>query len=804
MNNKVELLAPVGSKDALIAAVQNGANAVYLGGKSFNARHNASNFDKDQLIEAIVYAHLRNVKVYVTVNILIDDSEMNEVIEYVKFLYDIDIDAVLVQDLGLASVIRELLPDLDMHASTQMTINNLEGTKLLKKLGFSRIVLARETPLEEIKKIHDNIDIELETFVHGALCMSYSGQCLMSSMIGGRSGNRGRCAQPCRMKYSLVDKNDKLVDGFDQVYLLSPKDLNTIRNLDKLFENGIVSLKIEGRMKRPEYVATIVRNYRNVIDNSVNILTDNDMKDIKQIFNRGFTKGLPFGDFGKDFMSSERPDNRGIYLGKVVRADKYKVYIELEEDIEQGDGIEFLLKSGQYKGIKSPIEGDMGSIIHIDKPGYIENGSSVYKTSSQSLLNRAIESYMNESIKYPIEISIDLNIGSNPVLRVKYKDKKIEVISDKIVEKSQKVSITKDKVVEQLSKLGDTVYCINKIDINLDDEAFLPISVLNQLRRDAIDKLNAQLKVFNNRKAINNDEFNKVKSDYFYFRKSIDKNKNRLTIKVSNHEQFNSLDLVSLDRVYLAFYDNLQDTVNKLKKYKKEAYLWTDNILYSKDLSNIENILKNTKNLDGVSVSNLGSLKFIKDNFNIDIHADIGLNVFNSNTVNYLKNNSVQSITLSPELNLSQIKNISSNVGGSLEGIVYGYLPVMTTKNCPLAIVKGCKNDNNCNNCNFAKGYGLKDRMDAIFRLERKEGHSAIFNSVPLMLLDSLDTIANAGIDMFRLDFTNETKNIAVLQKMFYDYLNKEIDLNSIKEFLYEFKEETPITNGHYFRGILS
>ena len=228
MNNKVELLAPVGSKDALIAAVQNGANAVYLGGKSFNARHNASNFDKDQLIEAIVYAHLRNVKVYVTVNILIDDSEMNEVIEYVKFLYDIDIDAVLVQDLGLASVIRELLPDLDMHASTQMTINNLEGTKLLKKLGFSRIVLARETPLEEIKKIHDNIDIELETFVHGALCMSYSGQCLMSSMIGGRSGNRGRCAQPCRMKYSLVDKNDKLVDGFDQVYLLSPKDLNKI------------------------------------------------------------------------------------------------------------------------------------------------------------------------------------------------------------------------------------------------------------------------------------------------------------------------------------------------------------------------------------------------------------------------------------------------------------------------------------------------------------------------------------------------------------------------------------------------
>lgn len=804
MNNKVELLAPVGSKEALIAAVQNGANAVYLGGKLFNARHSASNFDDNQLVEAISYAHLRNVKVYITVNILIDDSEMNEVIDYIKFLYDIDVDAIIVQDLGLASIIRKLLPDFELHASTQMTINNLNGAKYLKNLGFKRIVLARETPLEEIKKIHNNLDIELETFVHGALCMSYSGQCLMSSMIGGRSGNRGRCAQPCRMKYSIVDKNDNLVNSFDNDYLLSPKDLNTIEYLERLIDNGIKSLKIEGRMKRAEYVATIVKNYRNVIDNSINTLTINDKKDIKQIFNRDFTKGLPFGDFGKSFMSSERPDNRGIYLGKVVRADKYKVHIELEEDIEQGDGIEFLLKNGKYKGIKSPINGKKGSFINIEKCGYIENGSDVYKTSSQSLLNRSKESYENESIKYPLNMSIDLIINYYPILKVKYKDKKIEVTSDKIIEKSQKVAITKEKVIEQLSKLGDTTYYLDNIDINLDDDAFLPISILNQLRRDAIERLNAELMVSNNRKTINKDEFYKAKSNYFNFRKSTERNENKLTIKVSNYNQFKSLDLDKLNRVYIGYYDNLQDTIDKLKKHNKEAYLWTDKILYSNDFINLENSISSINNLDGISVSNLGTLEFIKDKFDLSIHADVGLNVFNSNTIYYLKDNNIQSITMSPELNISQIRNISSNVGGNIEGIVYGYLPVMITKNCPMAIVKGCKNDDNCRKCNFAKGYGLKDRMDAIFRMERNEGYSSIYNSVPLMLLDNLDALCNAGIEMFRLDFTNELENVAPIQKMFYNYLNNEIDLNSIKVFLNEFKEETPITNGHYFRGVLS
>lgn len=363
MERQVELLAPVGGKEALYAAVQNGANAVYLGGKLFNARHSATNFDSSELKEAIRYAHLHKVKVYVTVNILIDDKEMRETLDYIRFLYEIDVDAIIVQDLGLASLVRELFPKLDLHASTQMTINNLDGAKQLEELGFSRIVLARETPLEEIKRIKAGTTMELESFVHGALCVSYSGQCLMSSMIGGRSGNRGRCAQPCRMKYSIVDNMGRLVQDWDKKHVISPRDLNTLEHLDRLIESGITSLKIEGRMKRPEYVATIVANYRKALDFGVEAITEGDKKDVTQIFNREFTKGLGLGDLGRTYISYDRPDNRGSLLGYVSRVDKYRVYIMLQDDVEKGDGIELTLKNGDFKGFKVPINLSKGNVL---------------------------------------------------------------------------------------------------------------------------------------------------------------------------------------------------------------------------------------------------------------------------------------------------------------------------------------------------------------------------------------------------------------------------------------------------------
>ncbi len=804
MNNNIELLAPVGSMESLYAAIQNGANAVYLGGKLFNARQYASNFDFDELKEAVDYAHLRDVKVYITANILVDNSEMENVIDYIKFLYEIDVDGIIVQDLGLANLIREFFPRLDIHGSTQMTINNLPGAEFVYDMGFTRVVLARETPIDEIKYIHNNTPIELEAFIHGALCVCYSGQCLMSSLIGGRSGNRGKCAQPCRMPSSLIDKNGNTIRDWDKKHILSPRDLNTLENLEEIIESGIISLKIEGRMKRPEYVATVVKNYRKALDEGTKNLKPEDKKDVEQIFNRGFTKGLTFGDFGRDFITIERPDNRGILVGKVTRADKYNVFILLEEDVNEGDGLEFVTGNGEYKGIKAPFYGKKGTTMKLEKPGYILNDSLVYKTSSINLLNSAKASYQQEKIKRPIDMEINISIGDNPKLMIMYKGNMVTALGEGKVEKSERVSLTKEKVIEQLSKLGDTTYILNNININLDEGAYLPVSILNLLRREAIEKLDRIVENINHRKPIDEKEYNIKKKSYFKYQGKNMKPDNKISVRVNDIEQFNDLDLEKLDRVYLGFYDGLEKAANKVLNQGKEVYIWTDKILYQKDLDKLGELISPIKkNINGISVSNLGSLKYMQDRFDLNIHGDIGLNIFNSYSLEYLKNIGLGSVTLSPELNLNQIKKINEHSDAFTETIVYGYLPVMVTKHCPMSLVKGCKNDKACGSCQYANGYGLKDRMNITFKMDRRDGFTNIYNSVPLMVLDTLKQIYNSGVSMARLDFTMETKNIRNIQRAFYDYSKGIIDDNSAREFIESFREDTSITNGHYFRGII-
>lgn len=312
-----EILAPAGDFQSLIAAVENGADAVYLGGKAFNARAFAGNFDDEEMAKAIEYAHLRNVKIYVTVNILIDNSELKDALSYIKTLYDLGVDGLIVQDLGLSFLISRVLPNFPLHGSTQMTIHNREGAEFLAKMGFKRVVLARETSLEDISLINQDPIIELEIFGHGALCICYSGQCLMSSLIGGRSGNRGRCAQPCRMTYTLVDEKGKNAaeEGIGE-HLLSPRDLNALELLPEICRTGVSSLKFEGRMKRPEYVATVIRIYREALDRykknpeSFSVWAE-EQKELAQIFNRDFTTGYLLNNPGRDLMSYKRPNNRG-------------------------------------------------------------------------------------------------------------------------------------------------------------------------------------------------------------------------------------------------------------------------------------------------------------------------------------------------------------------------------------------------------------------------------------------------------------------------------------------------------------
>ena len=373
---KPELLSPAGSFECLKAVIEAGCDAVYLGGKSFSARSFATNFNNEELVEAIKYAHLYGVKVYVTVNTLVYEKEVDSFIEYIDFLHQNNVDAILVQDIGMLHLIRSIFPNLEIHASTQMHIHNIESAKLMKKIGVKRVVLARETPLELVKEIK-KIGIDVETFVHGALCVSYSGQCLMSSLIGGRSGNRGSCVGCCRLKYDLKI-NDKIV--YKDKYGLSMRDLNTVKDIGKLIDAGIDSLKIEGRTKRPEYSYLVTKIYRKAIDNYIKYkdvkISKKDEMDLLEIFNRTFTKGYILND--NDVINNYRPNHVGLEIGKVIYSNNGAVKIKLSNYLNKLDGIRF-------------INDDIGLTITNMKV----NGKNVDKAYK----NDIVEIYLDKKVK---------------------------------------------------------------------------------------------------------------------------------------------------------------------------------------------------------------------------------------------------------------------------------------------------------------------------------------------------------------------------------------------------------------------
>ena len=407
-----ELLSPAGNIECLKSAINNGADAVYLGGKSFGARAYAGNFNKEELLEAINYAHLYGVKIYVTVNTIIYNNEIEEFLDYIKYLYQIGVDALIMQDIGMISLVRKKFPNIDIHASTQIHNHNNEGIKLLKELGVTRVVLDREMSLEDIEKI--NVDIEKEVFIHGALCNSYSGCCLFSSMNGGRSGNRGECTQPCRLPYKLI-KNGKYIDTSNK-YLLSTKELNTTKNFDKLMESDIVSFKIEGRMKSPSYVGYVTRIYRKLIDNYKNnskqIVNQKEENNLKILFNRNFTSGYLFSD---KVMNTFTSNHQGLEIGKVLEVTPKKIKIKLYNNLYQEDGIRF--KNSNLGMIVNFIyneknllinKASTGDIIYLDNKINLKDKDTLIKTSS-NYLDKEILSVEEKKILININVLLKDN-----------------------------------------------------------------------------------------------------------------------------------------------------------------------------------------------------------------------------------------------------------------------------------------------------------------------------------------------------------------------------------------------------------
>ncbi|MDU3009890.1 MAG: DUF3656 domain-containing protein [Peptoniphilus harei] len=777
--SKYELLAPAGDMAALKAAVSAGANAVYLGYDEFSARAKAKNFNKEELREAINYAHLRDVKIYVTFNILIADFEIKRAMESVKMLYDIGVDALILQDLGIAREIRKNFPDFEVHASTQMAVNNFYGAKFLKEMGFSRVVLARETPLFELEKIKE-LDIDVETFIHGALCVSYSGECLMSSMIGGKSGNRGECAQACRKSYEILDFDKNKIGK--RLYYISPKDLNTLDDVAKIINSGGYSLKIEGRMKNPEYVYTVVSSYKKSLENK---LSQEDKDDTEQVFNRGFTKGLFNGDFGNDFISSDRPDNRGIEIGKVLGATKNSAKVIFYEDVFEGDGLEFISNSGRF-GMRSNsfYEANIPHEINLFKAPILN--SKINRTFSKKLYEKVDEKIENFDYKRELDIDLRIKIGERPLIKVKSGDLSANFELDRVVEVAKKSGLDRDRVIENISKTGDSIFQVKNINLDLDDNAFLPISSINELRREATKILeNRILEGSIDRVEIENNLENKK-----FERQNKDK-KSKIKVFFNKFRDLENSSLKDIDEIII----RAKDLEKFNKKFKsREVSIYLDKFYSYKELENLREYILKNQNVRGIWINNLSEYYIFKDD-GLEINGDIGINVFNRLTSDFFKDLGLNSITLSPELNSGQIQKIINKNDAVINLISYGRVPVMTMKHCPFSIIKNCKDEKSCPTCRY-KNYLLRDEKNVDFEVLRQNTFTEIFNSYPILLDGYVNRLLDNKVNLLILadEFTDG------IIKLYKNY--KEEDFKNIKKKLEDKYQQ--VTKGHINRGIVS
>lgn len=704
---KIELLSPAGNIDSFRSAINSGADAIYMGIDRFNARQMAKNFDFESYKECIKYAHVLNVKVYLTLNTLLYDEEIKEALEILINLYSVGLDAVIVQDIGIASLIHKILPKLSLHASTQMSIYNLEQVKYLEKLGFKRVVLARELSLKEIEYICNNTSLEAEVFIHGALCVSYSGQCLLSEAIGGRSANRGNCAQPCRMKYTLCNKSKNIVKNR---YLLSKKDIFGLSYVYKLYSIGVKSLKIEGRNKTPEYVAGVTSIYRKYLDKAIekNNDIDVDNKDINyllQIFNRdGKSQGYFDGVRYKETITENLPKNTGIYLGEVILQKKEYIKVKLETDISLHDGIEVLKDNDiLFSNIVTCIKDENKSVINkkVEKGNVvwlgdiktkIPIGTKVYKTSDAQI-NNELKKYYDGKLKKrrKIDISIKIKNGEKIVVSTNNLDKNIFSTIDYLPQIANNNPIVSESIKESFSKTLDTLFEFNIVSMQIDNNLFVPKSKLNELRRTFV----LQLEQLLNKTIDVKENLNLLKRiDKEIFQKRNLSNLNRNILQI--HRFRNDFDYVNyykekynkkLEIVYIDVYDMYinQNKIFEAFKDKIDIYVVLPNIGGKKTdeyiFKNIEKLVKN--GVKGIIVGNIGYIEKIlelKKVYDIILVADYSLNIFNKFSANFYYNLGFDIICPSLELTEEEVNNLNEfNVE-----VVTDYQTVMTSRYCIL------------------------------------------------------------------------------------------------------------------------
>ena len=699
----MELLSPCGSKEALVAAVQNGCNAVYLAGKQFGARAFAPNFSVEEMKEAITYAHLHDVSVYVTVNTLIFESELTDLLAYLDFLYLNQVDAIIVQDFGVANIVRKHYPDLALHASTQMHIHNKEGVQLLKEAGFQRVVAARETPVEALKEMVA-VGLEIEVFVHGALCVCYSGQCNMSRVIGDRSGNRGSCAQPCRLPYRLK-REQKWVET-EGNHLLSPKDLCVDSDIAILKEIGVHALKIEGRMKKPEYVAHITAFYRYLLNQS-----EQDKKVISSykensqyLFSRGYTKG--YLQQNTIEMSKLQPNHQGVKLGTVVKQTENNTMILLEDDLSIGDGIRFVANEDGcivqkiYLNNREVTEAKKGETVSIYYAKKIALESTVLKTLNASLEKEIKINYQDESRKNKIELSFEGFVGQQALLTVYCGHYVASILSEGTLEPAINKATDKKRIEEQLTKVGNTVYEVSAFEYIGDENLFIPIATLNQMRREVLEALDAQrlcrypMRAKAREETIDYPIETAIEIPYL--------------IEVETEEQYKTCKEFGLEHVIFSSQTSdivSNPLVNEKSEYKKSSKLF---------VQEVGGLLESAE------------LKI----------AGTSMNITNSESISFLAKYGCHAFVLSNELSKKEKENLCETIYKKRQDIrlfeqVYGYQTMMISKHC---VIRDTYNTEkvNCKLCHTNDFY-LVDRKQEHYRLIGDENcNMQIFTSKPI------------------------------------------------------------------------
>lgn len=789
MDRRIEILSPAGSYESLKAAIAAGADAVYIGGTRFGARAYADNLEEDMMLEAIDYVHLHGKKIYLTVNTLLKEQECaNELYEYLLPYYKQGIDAVIVQDVGVLARIKEQFPDLPIHASTQMTITNVLGAKFMEKLGVERIVTAREMQLEEIREIAEQTNLEIESFVHGALCYCYSGQCLYSSMLGGRSGNRGQCAQPCRLPYQ--------VNGHKETqYVMSLKDMCTLEYIPELVEAGICSFKIEGRMKKPEYVGLVTAMYRKYLDLYLKSgkqgysVESKDREMLLDIYNRGGSHGgYYYNKNGRDMLSLKRPNHAGVPALKVMQQKEKSITTKALVDMHKGDVIELPNYNENYTLADDFKVGQTVRFI-THKPQNLRQGEILNRTRNERLLAEVREGIVDKKIKEKMNGELLLSTERPTKLVLSCQDIKIEVIGE-CAQQALNQPIAKERIYKQMTKTGNTAFEFEHLQIEMQNNLFVPMQSLNELRRRGIETLEeailSRYRRVGTPKVLCEEKPLGIEREHIPLYTYVEQMEQWETVVDSEMVKRIYIDCNAVSHVWKN--SDILALIEHTHRKGKEIYFGMPHVFRSKTVELYENNYKFLfgADWDGVLIRNYESLEFLRAHqYTKNIVTDYNLYQFNQSAKAFWKKQNIESTTMPLELNNRELADVGAEFS---ELIVYGYYPMMISAQCLKKTTEGCDCQKGLNvlKDRYRKEFAVKNLCDYCYNI--------IYNTAPTVLASQKKEILDLQPRALRMHFTIEDKETTKNMIRFYE----EVFCHGTDRC----EPDMEFTRGHFKRGI--